>query len=145
MTQLISSCRIISRIFTSPDSLVVRMSASGAVGHGFAPRLRHTKGGKNGTGSPLADARNKRVVQEDTRKQVSIRYSLCRSKSSTELMLSVSKRDVKHFLASLLYQNWLIWPPSKSPDLSPSQFDISIQYKNIGTHYCLIFFACPLS
>ena len=71
------------------------MSASGAVGHGFAPRPRHTKGGKNGTGSPLADARNKRVVQEDTRKQVSIRYSLCHSKSSTELMLSVSKRDVK--------------------------------------------------
>ena len=36
--------------------------ASGMVGRGFAPRLRHTKGGKNGTGSSLADARNKRVV-----------------------------------------------------------------------------------
>ena len=31
-------------------------------------------------------------------------------------------------------QNWLIWPPSKSPDLSPSQFGITIQYKNIGCH-----------
>ena len=74
---------------------MVRASASGAVGRGFAPRPRHTKGGKNGTGSSLADACNKRVVPEDTRKQVGIRYLLCRSKSSTELMLSVSKRDVK--------------------------------------------------
>ena len=41
---------------------MVRASASGAVGHGFAPRPWHTKGGKNGTGSSLADARNKRVV-----------------------------------------------------------------------------------
>ena len=45
-----------------PDSLVVRASASGAIGRGFAPRPRHTKGGKNDTGSSLADARNKRVV-----------------------------------------------------------------------------------
>ena len=44
---------------TGPDSLVVRASASGAVGRGFAPRPGHTKGGKNGTGSSLADARNK--------------------------------------------------------------------------------------
>ena len=29
---------------------------------GFDPRPRHTKGVKNGTGSSLADARNKRVV-----------------------------------------------------------------------------------
>ena len=48
--------------FTGPDSLVVRAPASGAVGRGFAPRSRHTKGGKNGTGSSLADARNKRAV-----------------------------------------------------------------------------------
>ena len=47
---------------TGPDSLVVRASASGAVERGFVPRLRHTKGGKNGTVSSLADARNKRVV-----------------------------------------------------------------------------------
>ena len=46
----------------SPDTLVVRASASGAVGCGFLPLPRHTKGGKNGTGSSLADARNKRVV-----------------------------------------------------------------------------------
>ena len=56
---------------------------------------RAGRGGENGTGSSLADARNKSVVQEDTRKQVGIRYSLCRSKSSKEHMLSVSKRDVK--------------------------------------------------
>ena len=47
---------------TGPDSLVVRASASGLEGRGFAPRPRHTKGVKNGTGSSLADARNKRVV-----------------------------------------------------------------------------------
>ena len=47
---------------TGPDSLVVRASASGAVGRGFAPRPCHTKGGNNGTGTSLADARNKMVV-----------------------------------------------------------------------------------
>ena len=47
---------------TGPDSSVNRASASGAVCRGFAPRPRHTKGDKNGTGSSLADARNKRVV-----------------------------------------------------------------------------------
>ena len=47
---------------TGPDSLVVRASASGAVGRGFAPRSRHTKGVKNGTSSSLADVRIKRVV-----------------------------------------------------------------------------------
>ena len=45
---------------------MVRASASGSEGRGFAPRPRHTKGVKNGTGtgtgSSLADARNKRVV-----------------------------------------------------------------------------------
>ena len=46
----------------APVPIVVRVSASGAVGHGFAPRPRHTKGGKNGIGSSLAEARNKRVV-----------------------------------------------------------------------------------
>ena len=59
---------------TGPDSLVVRVSASGAVGRGFAPRPRHTKGGKNGTGSYLADARNKRVVPGRYKKAG--RYSL---------------------------------------------------------------------
>ena len=44
---------------TGPDSLVVRASASGSEGRGFAPRPRHTKGVKIGTG---ADARNERVV-----------------------------------------------------------------------------------
>ena len=48
--------------YTSPDSLVVRASASGSEGRGFAPRPRHTKDDKNGTGSSLADAHNKRVV-----------------------------------------------------------------------------------
>ena len=42
-------------------------------------------------------------------------------------------------------QNWLIWPPSKSPDLRPGQFAITIQYKNIGTLLSNFFFACPLS
>ena len=64
--------------FTGPDSLVVRASASGAVGPGFAPRPRHTKGGKNSTGSSLADARNRRVVPGRYKKQVGIRYLLCR-------------------------------------------------------------------
>ena len=45
-----------------PNSLVVRASASGAVGRGFAPLPRHTKGVKNGTSSSLADPRIKRVV-----------------------------------------------------------------------------------
>ena len=45
-----------------PYSLVVRASASGVVGCGFALRLRHTKGVKNGTSSSLADAGIKRVV-----------------------------------------------------------------------------------
>ena len=43
-------------------SLVVRASASGAVGRGFAPRSGHNKGIKNGTSSSLADVRIKRVV-----------------------------------------------------------------------------------
>ena len=47
---------------TGPDSLVVRASASGSEDHGFAPRPRLTKGVKNGTGTSLADARNKKVV-----------------------------------------------------------------------------------
>ena len=41
---------------------VVRASASGAVGRGFAPRSPHTKGVKNGTSSSLADVHIKRVV-----------------------------------------------------------------------------------
>ena len=56
--------------------------------------------------------------------------------------------DTAHFILQnhiWNIQNWLIWPPSKSPDLSPSHFEITIQYKNIGTRYYLIFFACPLS
>ena len=57
--------QILSQIRNSilvPDSLVVRASTSGSEGRGFGPRPRHTKGVKNGTGSSLADARNKRVV-----------------------------------------------------------------------------------
>ena len=57
-------------------SLVVRASALGAVGRGFAPRPRHTKGGKNGTGSPLADACNKRVVTVPGRYKKAGRYLL---------------------------------------------------------------------
>ena len=53
---------LVFHTFTGPDSLVVRASASGSEGRGFAPRPRHTKGVKNGTGRSLADARNKRVV-----------------------------------------------------------------------------------
>ena len=45
---------------SSPDRSVVREYASGAVGRGL--QLCHTKGDKNGTGSFLADALNKRVV-----------------------------------------------------------------------------------
>ena len=55
-----SSQRVINggkRCLTYPDSLVVRASASRAVGRGFAPRSRHTKGVKNGTSSSLAESR----------------------------------------------------------------------------------------
>ena len=52
----------VSGIISGPDSLVVRASALGAVGRGFAPRSRHAKGFKNGTSSSLADAHIKRVV-----------------------------------------------------------------------------------
>ena len=59
---------MIKLINTGPDSLVVRASASGSEGRGFAPRPRHTKHVKNGTGSSLDDARNKkgstRKIQE---------------------------------------------------------------------------------
>ena len=41
---------------------MVRASALGVVGRGFVSRPHHTKGGKNGTGSSLADAHIKRVV-----------------------------------------------------------------------------------
>ena len=41
---------------------MVGASASGAVGRGFAPQSRHTKGVKNGTSSSLVDVRIKRVV-----------------------------------------------------------------------------------
>ena len=59
---------------TGPNSLVVRMSALGVVGHGFAPQSCHTKSGKNGTGSSLADPRNKRAVPGRYKKAG--RYSL---------------------------------------------------------------------
>ena len=49
-------------IFTGPDSLVFRASASGTVGRRFASPAVPYQRRKNGTGSPLADARNKRVV-----------------------------------------------------------------------------------
>ena len=60
--------------FTGPDSLVDRASNLGAVGRGFVPQPRHTKGLKNGTGSSLADACNKRVVLE--RYKIAGGYSL---------------------------------------------------------------------
>ena len=41
---------------------MVRASASESEGRGFALQPRHTKGVKNGTGSYLADARNKMVI-----------------------------------------------------------------------------------
>ena len=47
---------------SGPDSSSGRASASGSEGRRFDPRPRHTKGIKNGTGSSLADARNKGVV-----------------------------------------------------------------------------------
>ena len=59
---------------------MVGASASGAVGR--------TKGGKNGTDSSLADARNKRVVP-GRYKKAGVCYLLCCSKSSTDLMLTV--------------------------------------------------------
>ena len=75
---------------TGPNSLVVRVSASGAVDRGLAPRSRHTKGVKNGTISYLADAR-----------KVSIRYLLCR-KIAHELMLSVRNNKASLSLSNAL-------------------------------------------
>ena len=49
-------------LYFGSDSSSGRASASGSGGRRFDPRPRHTKGVKNGTGSSLADARNKRVV-----------------------------------------------------------------------------------
>ena len=47
---------------TGPDSLVVRASASGSEGRGFAPRPRHTKGVKMLLVAPLLTLATKRVV-----------------------------------------------------------------------------------
>ena len=49
-------------VHAGPDSSSGRASALGSGGRRFDPRPRHTKGVKKGTGSSLADARNKRVV-----------------------------------------------------------------------------------
>ena len=76
--------KTLDQSLTGPDSLVVRAFALGALGRGFAPRPRHTKGDKNGTGSSLVDARKKRVVPGRYKKAGG--YQLFRSKSSTELM-----------------------------------------------------------
>ena len=54
--------QIKENIFTGPDSSSGKASSSGSGGRRFDPRPGHTKGVKNGTGSSLADARNKRVV-----------------------------------------------------------------------------------
>ena len=54
------SVSLSSRVPQGSNSLLVRASASGAVGRGFAPRSRHTKGAKNGTNSYLADAHIKK-------------------------------------------------------------------------------------
>ena len=56
-------------LFIWPDSLGVRASASGSEGRGFAPRPRHTKGVKNGTGSSLADTRNKKGSTRKTQER----------------------------------------------------------------------------
>ena len=82
---------------------MVRASASGSEGRGFAPRPRHTKGVKNGTGSSLADARNKRVVPGRYKNVGTYLLLLCRSKSSTELMLSVSNATLNKASLSFIF------------------------------------------
>ena len=67
------SVPVSSRVPQGSDSLVVRASASRAVGPGFAPRSRHTKGAKNGTSSYLADAR---IKKGSDRKKNEGKYSL---------------------------------------------------------------------
>ena len=62
MIMIIAVFPVYLKKLTGPDSSSSRASASGSGGRRFNPRPRHTKGVKNGTGSSLADARNKRVV-----------------------------------------------------------------------------------
>ena len=71
---------------------MVRASALGAVGRGFAPWPRHTKGGKKGTGSSLADAHNKRVVRNDI-----TTLALNRHGSESILFFSMWQGKVIHF------------------------------------------------
>ena len=68
------------------------------VGRRLAPCLDHTKGDKNGTVSSLDDARNKgysaRKIQNAGRYLLRISV-MSQLNLLTDLMLSVSKRDVK--------------------------------------------------
>ena len=61
--------------------------------------------------------------------QVGICYSLCRSKSSTELMLSVSKREVKQnfFIFIFLFAHvlYIIYRINMKIELFPLMFDVS--------------------
>ena len=51
------------------------------------------------------------IIGNFTRTQVGICYSLCRSKSSAELMLSVSKRDGKQSFFIFIFTTFEAWPP----------------------------------
>ena len=87
---------------TGPDSSSGRASASGSGGRRFNPRPRHAKGVKNGTGSSLADARNKRVVPGRYKKagKYLLGYLLCRI-IAHELMLSVKNSTLNKASLSL--------------------------------------------
>ena len=78
--------------------------------------------------------------------QVGICYSLCRSKSSTELMLSVSKRDVKQSFSIFIFIHRIfrrprednsgvgggIWPKL---ELIQAFMHVLVTYKNEGDSY----------
>ena len=81
--------------------------------------------------APFLTLATKGWYKEDARTQVGICYSLCRSKSSSELMLSVSKRDVKQNLFIFFYLYFPIGDSNKydisdikvqTPLLLPSKF-----------------------
>ena len=84
---------------TGPDSSSGRASTLGSGGRRFDPRPRHTKGVKNGTGSSLADARNKRVVPGRYKKAG--KYLLRIFVISTEIMLSVKNATLNKASLSL--------------------------------------------
>ena len=86
---------------SGPDCSVVRMSASGAVGHRFMHGPCHIKGIKMVLATPLLTLATKgsaRKIQEG-RLSICLEYLLCRSENFTECIMSVP--NVTLYKASL--------------------------------------------